>query len=87
MPDLLAKAPDLNAPILLFWGGQDSHIGPEQVRAVEDALKVAGKEYTQVVISDADHGFFCDARASYNPVASAHAWALTLAFFATYLKA
>ncbi len=31
-------------------------------------------------ISDADHGFFCDARASYNPTAAALAWTLSLKF-------
>jgi len=84
-PDLLGRAKDLHAPILLFWGGQDTHIGPELVRAVEDALKAADKPYTQVVFSQADHAFFCDARASYNPEAAAQAWPLTLAFFATHL--
>ena len=86
-PDLLAHAKDLHAPILLFWGGKDGHIGPEIVRAVEDALKAAEKPYTQVVFSEADHGFFCDARASYNPDAAAQAWPLTLAFLAAHLRA
>ncbi|MGI4791811.1 MAG: dienelactone hydrolase family protein [Janthinobacterium lividum] len=84
-PDLLGKATDLKAPILLFWGGKDSHIGITQVRATEDALKAAEKNYVQVTFSQADHGFFCDARASYNPEAARQAWALTLEFFATYL--
>ena len=86
-PDLLAHAKDLHAPILLFWGGKDGHIGSEIVRAVEDALKAADKPYTQVVFSQADHGFFCDARASYNPEAAAQAWPLTLAFLAAHLGA
>jgi carboxymethylenebutenolidase len=38
-----------------------------------------------VVFSAADHGFFCDARASYNPVAAKQAWALTLEFFKLHL--
>jgi carboxymethylenebutenolidase len=33
-----------------------------------------------VVISDADHGFSCDERASFNPAAARDAWALTIAF-------
>ena len=86
-PDLLGHAKDLHAPILLFWGGKDGHIGSEIVRAVEDALKAADKPYAQVVFSQADHGFFCDARASYNPEAAAQAWPLTVAFFATHLEA
>ena len=39
------------------------------------------------MFSEADHGFFCDARASYNPVAARHAWALTLSFLRTYMHA
>ena len=85
-PDLLGRAPALNAPILLFWGGKDTHIVPEQRRAVEDALLAAEKPYAMVTFSQADHGFFCDARASYDPAASREAWALTLAFFQTHLS-
>lgn len=86
-PGLLDRAKDLHAPILLFWGGLDKHIGPEQHRAVVDALRAAQKTYVNVEISDADHGFNCDVRASYNPVAAKHAWGLTLAFLKTYLEA
>lgn len=83
-PGLLNRIGELRAPVLLFWGGRDKHIGPDQIQAVTKALRDAGKNYTNVEISDADHGFFCDARPSYNPVAAAHAWALVLAFLNTY---
>jgi len=86
-PGLLERIPDLKAPILLFWGGRDQHIGPEQIQAVTGALRSAGKSYTNVEFSDADHGFFCDARASYHQDAAAEAWALTLAFLKTNLAA
>lgn len=85
-PGLLKHAGDLHAPILLFWGGRDGHIGPDQRRAIEDALLTAGKTYSEVTFSQADHGFFCDARAAYEPNAAGHSWALTLAFFDTHLK-
>jgi carboxymethylenebutenolidase len=84
-PDLLGRAPDLHAPILLIWGGKDDHIPIDQTRAVEDALRAEGKAYEQITFSEADHGFFCDARASYHPDAAKQAWALTLEFFAAYL--
>lgn len=83
---LLPRAGDLHAPILLFWGGLDKHIMPEHRRAVEDALTKAGKPYVNVTISYADHGFFCDARASYNAAAAGLAWKLTLQFLDTYVK-
>ena len=83
-PGLLNRIGELTAPVLLFWGGKDKHIGPDQVQAVTRVLGQAGKNYTNVEISDADHGFFCDARPSYNPVAAAHSWQLVLAFLDTY---
>jgi carboxymethylenebutenolidase len=79
-PGLLTRAKDLRCPALFFWGGKDQHLTQDQVRAVRDTLSDAGKNFINVEISDADHGFFCDARASYNPMAAAEAWPLTLAF-------
>ena len=79
-PGLLGRVSGIQASTLLFWGGRDKHIPPEQVRAVTDALRAAGKNFVNVEISNADHGFFCDARASYSPSAALLAWPLTLAF-------
>ncbi len=84
-PGLLNRASDLHAPQLLFWGGLDKHIGPEQTQAVADALRQVGKPFVNVEFADADHGFFCDARPSYNPAAAQQAWALTHAFLNCYL--
>ena len=82
---LLPRAKDLRAPILLLWGGFDKHISATDRRAVLDALDAAGKPYAHVLWSDADHGFFCDERASFSPSASAQALPLTLAFLRTHL--
>lgn len=79
-PGLLGRASGIQAPLLLFWGGRDKHIPPEHVRAVTDALRATGKNFVNVEISNADHAFFCDARASYSPAAALLAWPLTLAF-------
>ena len=84
-PALIGRVPDLHAPLLLVWGGKDAHLGPDQTRAVEDALRAAGKPYASITFSEADHGFFCDARAAYQPDAARQAWALTLAFLASHL--
>lgn len=86
-PGLLARAGDLHAPQLFYWGGLDKHIGAEQRQAVTAALQEAGKTFVNVEFSDADHGFFCDARPSYNPAASQQAWALTQTFLKYYLDA
>lgn len=83
-PGLLGRLKDLHAPLLLFWGGKDKHITPDQTRAVADTLRAEGKTFVTVELSDADHGFFCDARASYHPAAAAESWALVMAFLDTY---
>jgi len=82
-PALLDRAEKQHGALLMFWGGKDAHIPPQQYRAVADALTAAGKEHTQVVPSYADHGFFCDRRAAYNSKAAAQAWALSRAFLET----
>lgn len=78
---LLGRVAELHGPQLMFWGGLDTHIPPEQHRAIDDALRAAGKAYTTVEFGEGDHGFFCDARPAYNPDVAREAWALTLAFF------
>jgi carboxymethylenebutenolidase len=85
-PALLPRAPHLRAPMLFFWGGLDKHIPQEQIRSVLDAVKAAGKPYINVEISDADHGFFCDVRSSYNPFAAKEAWSLSISFLQTHVK-
>ncbi|HET9030170.1 MAG TPA: dienelactone hydrolase family protein [Candidatus Aquilonibacter sp.] len=83
-PDLLSLASAQHGPLLMFWGGLDAHIPAEQYRDVADALTAAGATHEQVVFSHADHGFFCDQRASYNPIAARQAWALVKEFFTAY---
>jgi carboxymethylenebutenolidase len=77
---LLDRAPKLHGPALLLWGGLDNHITADHRRAVTEALDAAKKTYVNVVFSNAEHAFFCDERASYEPNAARQSWALTLEF-------
>ena len=86
LDQLTADAPKLHGPHLFFWGGKDKHITPDKVEKTISAVRKAGKEYTSVVISCADHAFNCDERPSYHPQAAKEAWAHTLAFFESRLK-
>jgi carboxymethylenebutenolidase len=79
-PGLLDRAARLQAPSLFIWGGLDKHITPEHRKAVTDALTAQEKAYVNLEFSRADHGFFCDERASYEPHSARQAWALTLEF-------
>jgi carboxymethylenebutenolidase len=85
-PSLLHLAPQMNAPILFFWGGQDKHIPREQTRPIEDALDQAGKQYVNVRISFADHAFFRDGGPNYSAKGAALAWSLTKEFLDRYVK-
>lgn len=79
-PALLDRTAKLHGAMLFVWGGLDKHIPPEQRRAVTDALTAHKKIYVNAEFSRADHGFFCDERAAYEPISARQAWALTLEF-------
>jgi carboxymethylenebutenolidase len=79
-PGLLDRAAKLQAPSLFVWAGLDTHIPPEQRKAVIDALSAQKKIFVNAEFSRADHGFFCDERAAYEPISARQAWALTLEF-------
>jgi carboxymethylenebutenolidase len=55
------------------------------VQAVTTALREAKKPFVNVDLSEADHGFLCDERASYNAEAAREAWALMGAFLREHL--
>ena len=83
---LADEASNLSADHLFYWGGNDTHITQDKIDTIINAVKSAGKNYISTVFADAEHGFNCDERPSYNPTASKEAWALTLAFFEARLK-
>ena len=87
MPSVLDRVGGVHGPHTFFWGGRDKHITAEQKQGVVDAFTRAGKTFTNVEFSQADHGFFCDQRSAYEPNAAREAWALTLAFLGDYTGA
>jgi carboxymethylenebutenolidase len=70
-----------SCPVMLHFGGNDSHIGPEQV----DAVRSAHPEVEIFVYEGAEHGFNCDARSSYNPEAAKLARQRSLEFLKTHI--
>ncbi len=84
-PGLVDRAPSLHGPQLLLWAGADKRILPEHHRAIADALHAAGKRFVNAEFSHAAHGFFCDARDSYDAEAAAESWALVRAFLARHV--
>ena len=68
------------APLMFHYGARDQHI------SAEDRAKVqAANPDAPVYVYDADHGFNCDRRDSYDEASAKLAMERTLAFFDKYL--
>ena len=77
----LALLPEIKARLTCVFGTADPLIPLEDREAIGAALsKVdpASQRLRVVEYADADHGFMCEARASFNPQASAQGWRLLL---------
>ena len=81
----MGRSGKIGGRIECFFGGQDAMIPAEQVDAIRASLGDAGVDHEVVVYPDADHGFHCDQRGSFDADASADAWQRTLALFAARL--
>ena len=80
MRPLLPEFHKLKAPALFIFGDQDHGIPESQIEAIRAELIKQKKAHEIVVYPGAEHGFFCDERASYNAEAAAKAWDRTLAW-------
>jgi carboxymethylenebutenolidase len=84
-PPLAELAPTLQTPWLGLYGDQDRGIPVEQVEALRAAAARAPVDTDVVRYPEADHGFHCDARASYHQASAQDAWRRTLEFLAPRL--
>lgn len=82
---LLDRVGDMQAPIQLWYGAEDSLIRPEEHGRIAEALSRAGRQYTLTVFPRVTHGFFCEDRESYHKDAARRAWRATTSFFHEYL--
>lgn len=78
--------PQITVPLYLFHGGLDPFIPLERIQHIESRLKAHNKAYTLKLYPDADHGFFCHERSSYNRQAAEDAWAELTQFLHRHLK-
>ncbi|WP_299493000.1 dienelactone hydrolase family protein [Acaryochloris sp. IP29b_bin.137] len=69
----LTLTPNIQGVIYIFLGTEDPLIPPSEMQQIETALSTHHIQH-QVFSYPADHGFFCDQRASYQPDAAAQAW-------------
>ena len=82
----LSRTSGIQGAMLCLFGGQDQLIPPDQVDAIRKAIDEAGVRGEVVVYDDADHGFHCDQRATYNEAAAKDAWRRVTELFATELE-
>jgi carboxymethylenebutenolidase len=82
----IGRTHQITGKIVCLFGERDGYIPPDQVEAIAAALKDAGVDHETVVYSDADHGFFCDQRESYQAAAATDAWDRVKALFAAELR-
>jgi carboxymethylenebutenolidase len=73
--------PELKAPVLGLYGGQDQGIPLESVERMRARLKEAGNPSEIIVYPDAPHGFFADTRPSYRALDAQDGWKRLLAWF------
>lgn len=86
LDEWIEAAEDITVPTYLFFGGQDPFIPSERVQQIQARFQELGKDYRLKVYPTADHGFFCNERSSYSPLAAADAWQELQRFFAQHLQ-
>lgn len=78
---LLGHVSKMRTPLMLFYGGRDPSIQPDEHGRIAEALSGAGVGYSLNVFPDAGHAFFCDERPSYHAATAEESWSLMLDFF------
>ena len=82
----ISRTPKLAGRLLCLFGGKDALIPQTQVDAIRKALGDAKKRHEVVVYDVADHGFFCDQRATYHAASAKDAWERVKRLFAEELR-
>ncbi|HEY9416791.1 MAG TPA: dienelactone hydrolase family protein, partial [Pseudonocardia sp.] len=72
------------AAVLSFYGEKDARVDATKERA-DAALRDAGLTHDSRIYPGADHAFFNDTGARYNPDAASQAWQATIDWFGRYL--
>ncbi|MHC5610793.1 MAG: dienelactone hydrolase family protein [Nostoc sp.] len=70
----LTRTSEITGSLYAFFGKEDASIPAEQVDEIKAELEKYKIPHRVFRYDGANHGFFCDLRASYNPKAAADAW-------------
>ena len=85
LDEWLEAVSDITIPIYLFFGGTDPFIPEDRIKQIDSRFQELGKNYRLKVYNDAEHGFFCHERSSYNQLAAEDSWSELIKFFKNYL--
>jgi carboxymethylenebutenolidase len=86
-PNVKPDYSKLSGPVLGLFAEKDQFVNPSAARAVDVAIKAAGKQSEIHIYPGVDHAFFNDERADvYNKTAAEDAWKRTVEFFKKHLK-
>lgn len=83
----ITRTAEIQGTLYAFFGKADSSIPPEQVDQIEAELTRHEIPHGIFRYPGADHGFFCDHRASYNESAASDAWKQVQQLFNRELQA
>jgi carboxymethylenebutenolidase len=84
-PSTVGRTEKITGKILCLFGEKDASIPLSEVDAIRAALEKNKIRHEVVVYPGADHGFFCDQRATYNKAAADDAWNRVKKLFAEEL--
>ena len=86
-PNVKPDYSKLSGPVLGLFAEKDQFVNPATAKALDAAIKGAGKQSEIHIYPNVDHAFFNDERAdAYNKAAADDAWRRTIAFFRQHLK-
>jgi carboxymethylenebutenolidase len=87
LDEWIDAVPEITIPVYLFFGGVDPFIGRDRILQIETQFQELNKTYKLKIYPEADHGFFCHERSSYNRLAAEDAWTELTQFFEQSLQA
>ncbi|PSO48706.1 MAG: carboxymethylenebutenolidase [Cyanobacteria bacterium SW_9_44_58] len=83
---IITRTKDIQGTLYAFFGKEDPLIPLEQVDQIEAELKKHNIPHRIFRYDGAEHGFFCDQRASYQPAAAQDSWERVQGLFQETLK-
>ncbi len=84
-PSTISRTSGLDGRVLCLFGGKDALIPQKDVEKIRDSLAAHNVRHEIVVYPEADHGFFCNERGSYDEAAASDAWIRVKQLFAEEL--